>query len=338
LEVASDDGAGQAKMSEDQTGRPQNQLSLFLSSPEDSGKRLDKFLVEKIPKESRARIQKQIEGGRVKLDGIPAKANTRLRGSETIEFLWEEKRAPLPEAEPIPLTISYEDEDLVIIDKPAGLVVHSGAGVRSGTLVNALLYHFQQLSRSGGIDRPGIVHRLDKETSGLMVVAKNDYTHLELSRLFQSREVRKEYLALVHGRMELDNGEINAPIGRDRRQRAKMTTRGQRGREAFTTYHVEKRFLVFTLVKLAIKTGRTHQIRVHLSSMHHPVVGDVLYGAPRKFLLPGTRQVTHTLSRNFLHAAHLEFVHPRTGRSISLYSPLPQELSQFLEKIKPSIL
>lgn len=323
-------------MIEDQAGGPQNQPFFFLSSPEDSGKRLDKFLVEKIPQQSRARIQKQIDAGRAVLDGTPVKANTRLRGGEKIEFLWEKESSPLPEAEPIPLTIAYEDEDLVVIDKPAGLVVHSGAGVRSGTLVNALLYHFQQLSRSGGIDRPGIVHRLDKETSGLIVVAKNDLTHLALSRLFQSREVRKEYLALVHGRMDLDNGEINAPIGRDRRQRTKMTTRAPRGREAVTTFHVEKRFSVFTLLKLAIKTGRTHQIRVHLSSLHHPVVGDTLYGAPRKFLLPGTRQVTSTLPRNFLHAADLEFVHPRTGAVISLHSPLPEELVQFLEKIMRS--
>ncbi len=325
-------------MIEDQTAGPHVQPSFFLSSAEDSGKRLDKFLVEKIPLKSRARIQKQIEAGRAMLDGIPAKANTRLRGGEKIEIHWEEESSPLPEAEAIPLMIAYEDDDLVVIDKPAGLVVHSGAGVRSGTLVNALLYHFQQLSQSGGIDRPGIVHRLDKETSGLMVVAKNDVTHLALSRLFQSRKVKKEYLALVHGRMDLDNGEINAPIGRDRRQRTKMTTRAQRGREAVTTFHVEKRFSVFTLLKLAIKTGRTHQIRVHLSSLRHPVVGDTLYGAPRKFLLPGTRQVVSTLTRNFLHAAHLEFVHPKTGSVISLRSPLPGELVKFLERIKQSLV
>jgi 23S rRNA pseudouridine1911/1915/1917 synthase len=321
-------------MSEDQDSAVPIPSFLFYASPEDAGKRLDKFLVEKISQRSRARIQKQIEAGRSRLEDRPAKANTRLRGGEKIELFWEEEPSPHLDAEPILLTIAYEDDDLAVIDKPAGLVVHSGAGVHSGTLVNALLHHFQQLSRSGGIDRPGIVHRLDKGTSGLMVVAKNDFSHLALSRLFQSREVKKEYIALVHGRIDLDYGEITTPIGRDRRQRVKMTTRTQHGREAITIFHVEKRFLNFTQLKLAIKTGRTHQIRVHLSSLHHPVVGDVLYGAPARFLLAGTRLVMPTLSRNFLHAAHLEFIHPRTGVCISLYSALPEELVQFLEKIR----
>jgi 23S rRNA pseudouridine1911/1915/1917 synthase len=310
----------------------------FESTPDDSGKRLDKFLADRLPDISRSRIQKNIDEGRCFVNGKTLKSSARLEGTETIQLCLIKEIHNLPEAESIPLKIVYEDSDLAVIDKPAGMVVHHGAGVRSGTLVNALLHHFQQLPDQGGADRPGIVHRLDKETSGLIIIARNEFSHLTLSRLFQERAIQKKYLALVHGRLELDSDEIIAPISRDRRQRVKMTTRNLKGREAITSYEVMERFSHFTLLRVTIKTGRTHQIRVHLSSIHHPVVGDTLYGAPGRFLLPGSRQVVPTLSRNFLHAAQLKFSHPRTGEPLVFKSKLPEELQEFLEKIRKAVV
>jgi 23S rRNA pseudouridine1911/1915/1917 synthase len=308
--------------------------SMLVACTEDAGRRLDHFLSEKHPEMSRSQIQRMIASGEIQVDGKTVKPGQKLRGQEIITFhpVAEISSGLLPE--PIPLEILYEDEDLAVIDKPAGLVVHAGAGIRSGTLVNALLYHFQHLSQGGNSQRPGIVHRLDKETSGLMVVAKNDYAHLQLARQFQSRQVTKTYIALVHGRMEMGHGEITSPIGRDRVRRVKMTTRTTKSREACTQYRVLERFERFTLLRVNIKTGRTHQIRVHLTSLKHPVVGDRLYGAPAMVLFPGQKHWQPTMNRNFLHAAELEVSHPSTMKKLKFESPLPEELNQFLLRLR----
>ncbi len=318
---------------------------------DDAGKRLDQFLVSRLEGVSRARVQELIASEKVLVDQSPAKASLKLRGGESVSVLGRAERPPLRAiAEEIPLDIRYEDDDLAVINKPAGMMVHAGAGPTEsdhnrGTLVNALLHHFASLSGVGGELRPGIVHRLDKETSGLIVVAKNDDAHRKLAAQFAAREVKKKYIALVHGWVKRDEGTITQSISRDRVHRTRMTTRHAGGREAITHYHVTRRletaFGKFTLLDLKIDTGRTHQIRVHMKSLGHPVVGDTLYGAP-----PVTRQSTAkrgkpsdtpvelSLNRNFLHAAELELQHPRTTEKISLQSELPPDLQKFLTTLE----
>jgi 23S rRNA pseudouridine1911/1915/1917 synthase len=283
---------------------------------------------------TRSHLQRLIGAGQVLLNGKKAKASLRLRGGETIEILPWVEPSPSLEAEAIPLEIVYEDADLAVVNKPAGLVVHAGAGVQSGTLVNALLHHFRELSSGESGERPGIVHRLDKQTSGLLVVAKNDRIHHQLSALFQARQVHKEYLVLVHGRLQRPSGKIASPIGRDRIHRIKMSTHSRRAREALTSYEVIENLPGFSLVRVVIQTGRTHQIRVHLSSLRHPVVGDTLYGAPARIHFPGSKVELPALGRNFLHAARLEFLHPRTGQPLKFAAPLPPELQSFLEQLR----
>jgi len=324
----------------------------YTVTPDDSGKRLDQFLAAKIPDISRARVQQLIEQHQVLVNDIEAKPSLRLRGNETIRLLGPPQLEPLRAIpEDIPLDVVYEDADLAIINKPAGMMVHAGAGaaedVRNrGTLVNALLHRFKTLSQVGGELRPGIVHRLDKETSGLIVVAKNDEMHRKLAAQFSRRQVKKTYIALVHGALKAERGTINATISRDAVRRTRMTTRRFGGREAITHYQVRRRidspYGKFTLLELKIDTGRTHQIRVHLASLGHPVVGDVLYAAPREIkpLLAGksrnddVRAVENqSLPRNFLHAAALEFHHPRNGEVVSHSAPLPPELEAFLASL-----
>jgi len=273
---------------------------------------------------------------------LESKPSLRLRGGERITLLGEPQPRPLRAiAEEIPLEIIYEDDDLAVINKPAGMMVHAGSGATDdarnrGTLVNALLHHFGKLSAIGGELRPGIVHRLDKATSGLILVAKNDESHRKLAMQFSRREVKKTYVALVHGWIKQDRGMISSSISRDRIRRTRMTTRRPGGREAITHYAVQRRidskFGKFTQLELRIDTGRTHQIRVHLASLGHPVVGDTLYGAPRE--LRARNGEAAALSRNFLHAVALQFHHPRTGTALSLSSPLPEELSQFLSRVQ----
>ncbi len=318
--------------------------------PGDTGQRLDQFLAARLDV-SRARAQELIRAGKILVDDGSAKASLKLRGGERITILGPAARPALRAiAEEIPLEVLYEDDDLAIINKPAGMMVHAGAGATEdqrnrGTLVNALLHHFASLSAVGGELRPGIVHRLDKETSGLIVVAKNDESHRKLAAQFARREVKKTYIALVHGWMKKDSGTIAASISRDRVRRTRMTTRHTGGREAISHYRVLRRldtaFGKFTLLEVKIDTGRTHQIRVHLAALGHPVVGDRLYGAPaelRPQLRGGRRDKTISLSRNFLHAAQLELAHPRTGNLIALTSPLPAELQAFLATIKGDVL
>ncbi len=321
----------------------------FSTVPEDAGQRLDQFLVSKLDV-SRARVQQLISEEKVVVNGAPAKASLKLRGGERITVLGSAERPPLRAiAEEIPLEVLHEDDDLAIINKAAGMMVHAGAGATEdqrnrGTLVNALLHHFATLSAVGGEMRPGIVHRLDKETSGLIVVAKNDAAHRKLAAQFASREVKKKYIALVHGWLKKDSGTISASISRDRVRRIRMTTKQSGGREAISHYHVLRRldtpFGKFTLVEVKIDTGRTHQIRVHLSALGHPVVGDTLYGAPHEIKGGRGKQESGTaisLSRNFLHAAQLELTHPRNGASLAFKSPLPAELEAFLTMVEKDV-
>jgi 23S rRNA pseudouridine1911/1915/1917 synthase len=320
-----------------------------------AGQRLDQFLASHL-NVSRARVQELIGTGKILLNHAPAKASLKLRGGEQISIVGPADRPPLHAvAEDIPLDIIYEDDDLAIVNKSAGMMVHAGAGVSDdarnrGTLVNALLHHFSALSVVGGEMRPGIVHRLDKETSGLIVVAKNDESHRKLAAQFARREVRKTYIALAHGWVKRDRGTISASIGRDRVRRTRMTTRLSGGREAVSHYEVARRldtpYGKFTLLEVKIDTGRTHQIRVHMASLGHPIVGDSLYGAPKQIRITDsgkprnirlneqTRPPVISLLRNFLHAARLELIHPRTGKTVSLETRLPRQLQDFLATLE----
>lgn len=320
---------------------PQKFPETFSVTAEEAGVRLDQFLVGKIAEVSRARVQQMIEQRLVEVDGKPARAALRLRGGEAIRVLGPVAAEPLRAiAENIPLDIVYEDDDLAVINKPAGMMVHAGAGATEdarnrGTLVNALLHRFGKLSEVGGDLRPGIVHRLDKQTSGLIVVAKNDEAHRRLSAQFAKREVKKTYIALVHGWLKAERGTIEKSISRDSVRRVRMTTRRAGGREAITHYRVVRRidsgFGKFSLLEVKIDTGRTHQIRVHLASLGHPVVGDAIYGAPAQ--VKGSSG-TIALTRNFLHAATLELAHPRSGERLSFSRDLPAELLEFLSVVK----
>jgi 23S rRNA pseudouridine1911/1915/1917 synthase len=317
---------------------------------EDAGQRLDQYLVSKLQETSRARIQQLIARHEVLVNGAAARASLRLRGGENISVTGPPHAPPLrARPEEIPLDIIYEDDDLAIVNKPAGMMVHAGAGATEdarnrGTLVNALLHRFGALSGVGGELRPGIVHRLDRATSGLMVVAKNDESHRRLARQFAGREVHKTYIALVQGWPKQERGTIRSSISRDVQRRTRMTTRRSGGREAVTQYVVKRKLNTpygkFALLELKIETGRTHQIRVHLSSHGHPVVGDTLYGAAGelkaqsgKVRAPG-QPATLTLDRNFLHSAALELKHPRTAAQLRYSRALPQELEALLAELE----
>lgn len=348
-----------------------------LTVPADAaGRRLDQYLVEALGV-SRARVQWLLSEEKVLLlgpgsGGKPPKASLKLRGGERVSVTGEAEPRPLrAQPESIALDLVYEDDDLAVINKPAGMMVHAGAGSTEdarnrGTLVNALLHHFAQLSSHGGALRPGIVHRLDKQTSGLLLVAKHDKAHAKLADMFARRQVRKSYVALVHGALAAESGTVNAAISRDSVRRTRMTTRRDDGRIAISHYRVLRRiesfFGRFTLVSVRIETGRTHQIRVHMASLGHPVVGDTLYGAPalihpapatgraqtpRRSRMPksgaaatakaGTAvmqgESTLQLPRNFLHAAELSLAHPMTGKPLAFEAPLPAELVLFMKEL-----
>jgi 23S rRNA pseudouridine1911/1915/1917 synthase len=293
-------------------------LSVEASST-DRNKRLDQFLRERLPQYSRARLQDWIEQGRVLVNGSPEKRSFLLKGAERIDVEPAERPPLRATPEDLPLEVLYEDADVIAINKPAGMVVHSGAGQHSGTLVNAVLHRFGKLSTVGGDLRPGIVHRLDRFTSGVILIARNDAAHRHIAEQFASRQVEKIYLALLHGRVKKDQGSIATPIARDPIRRTRMTARLTRGRQASTSYQVLKRFDKFTFLEVKIGTGRTHQIRVHLASIGHPVVGDKLYGAP-----------AGALGRYFLHARQITFTSPSTGERITLTAPLPTDLEDYL--------
>ena len=325
---------------------PEDGVRSFTAAPAAAGMRIDAYLAKTLPEVSRARVQLLIENGQATVDGKTAKSKMKLKGGELIEIEGEPTPEPLhAEAEDIPLKIIYEDDDLAVIDKAAGMMVHAGSGSgehNRGTLVNALLHHFgKQLSEVGGELRPGIVHRLDKQTSGLIVVAKNDVTHRKLSEMFAGRQVNKTYVALVHGWMAQDEGTITLPISRDAMRRIRMTTKRAGGRSAISHWKVLERidgpWGKFTLVEVRIETGRTHQIRVHLQAIGHPVVGDFLYGAPhviKRVGAKGVEQEELSLARNFLHAERLELTHPRTGKALQLRAELPPELEALLERVR----
>ena len=300
---------------------------------EAAGTRLDSFVASHLAKISRTRIQRAIENGDVLVNQHAAKSSYRLRDGDQIEIDLPEPPPVDLIAEPIPLNVVYEDDDLIVVDKPAGMVVHPGAGVDSGTLANALVYHFNSLSGVAGRIRPGIVHRIDKDTSGLLVVAKKDVAHEILSDQFRDRKVFKLYTALVYGRVTKDRGEIEARLGRSQHNRTRMSVlKGDAGRAAHTIYEVAARYQEFTLLNVRIKTGRTHQIRVHLAHIGHPVAGDSTYGGGRENSIrnTATRRAIQSLDRHFLHSSELSFDHPSTGARLSFTSPLTSELSAFL--------
>ena len=307
----------------------------FEISPAEEGLRLDRFLAAHLPELSRTRIQELIHEGRVRLDGAPAKRSHRLRAGQGVEIEVLPRPSLAAEPEAIPLAILYQDEDVVVVNKAAGMVVHAGAGNVRGTLVNALMHHFKTLSRVGVPLRPGIVHRLDKPTSGAIVVARNDFAHRHLAEQFRRRTVAKKYVALLHGRLENDAGSIGLRVARDLRRRTRMTTRRAEGREARTDWRVLARLDGFTLVEVHIRTGRTHQIRVHFSALGHPVVGDTLYGAPRQ--VRAGKQALPPLKRNFLHAARICFLQQRSGGEVDVWAPLPEELRGFLRRVAAAL-
>ena len=295
------------------------------------GLRLDVFLVQQLNNMTRSQIQILNRSGAIRVDGRQDKAGYRLRGGETIEVDLEILRPTPLKPEQIPLQILFEDQDLAVIEKPAGLVVHPGSGTKAKTIVHGLLFHFQSLSNAGGISRPGIVHRLDKNTSGLLIIAKNNVAHARLSRAFQDRQIQKTYLALVHGKFARNSGTIELPVGRHPRIRTKMATGIPRGRSAYTEYQVLEQFRGFSLLEVHIKTGRTHQIRVHLAAIGRPVVGDSVYG--ERSYKEFTKRFG-VLNRYFLHASGLRFTHPTTGVIMEYHSPLPEELQNLLKSIK----
>ena len=301
----------------------------------EAGARLDIYLASHVEGWSRARLQRLIEDEEVLVNGRVAKASYKLHPRDQIEVELTPPSATDFIAEDIPLEVIYEDAALVVVNKPAGLVVHPAAGIRSGTLSNALAYHFQQLSTQGGTIRPGIVHRLDKDTSGLLVVAKTEAVHENLADQFRARKVFKSYIALVHGVVAQESGRIDQPIARDPANRTRMAVRAG-GRSAISVFRVRRRYQRFTLLDLELKTGRTHQLRVHLAWLKHPVVGDGVYGGGRDNTVqdPKLRAEIRRIKRQFLHAEHLGFLHPVTSESLRFTAPLPVELARLLTALE----
>jgi 23S rRNA pseudouridine1911/1915/1917 synthase len=320
---------------------------------EEAGARLDAYLAAHVEDWSRARIKRLIEDGDVLVEGRTAKPSHKLRAGQQIEVEFTEPPPTAFVPENIPIEVVYEDDDLIVVNKPAGLVVHPGAGIARGTLANALAFRLRIAEFGLRIDktepsssnpqsaihnpqsiRPGIVHRLDRDTSGLIVVAKNEAAHENLSEQFRAREVFKSYVSLVHGQVKQDSGRIDQPIARDPRHRTRMAV-VHAGRPALSLYRVRKRYDRFTLLDVEIKTGRTHQIRVHLAWLKHPVVGDEVYSAGRDKTVPDVRvrQAIHALHRLFLHAEQLGFRHPRTGEPMRFAAPLPPALTEFLSSL-----
>jgi 23S rRNA pseudouridine1911/1915/1917 synthase len=307
------------------------ELVEFTVGPEFEGQRLDRFLVSVLEGYSRSQVQKLIDDGHVRVDRKSAKSNLAMREGDRVGVELLAPAATEVEAEELPLDILYQDPDVAVLNKPAGMVVHPGAGHASGTLVNALLHHIQDLSGVGGELRPGIVHRLDRGTSGVMVVAKHDAAHQELARQFHDREVEKEYIALVWGVVQAGR-RIDAAIGRDPKNRQKMSARSRRAREAVTRITRAHHMPALTLCHVAIHTGRTHQIRVHLSAIGHPIVGDSMYGGLHR-RTPADIKAVQRLDRPFLHAFRLLFKHPSDGRRMEFTAPLAPDLVSVLEDL-----
>jgi len=301
----------------------------YLVVKNEDNMRIDVYLTQKRPELSRSFIQKLIREGMVTVNGALVRPSVRVKPGDKVVMQVPEPVELEVKPEKIPLEIYYEDKDLLVVNKPRGMVVHPAQGNYNGTLVNALLFHCRDLSGINGVLRPGIVHRLDKDTSGLLMVAKNDRAHLCLAEQLKERRVTRFYLALVHGKIKRDTGVVDAHIGRDTNNRQRMTVTRHNSRPARTSYQVLKRLGNYTLIKLKLDTGRTHQIRVHMKYIGHPVVGDTKYGPSRPHF---------NLNGQFLHAAVLGFFHPRTGVYLEFIAPLPKELSSVLKKLDPSFV
>jgi 23S rRNA pseudouridine1911/1915/1917 synthase len=296
------------------------------------GQRLDRFLATHLSDISRTHVQSLINEGRVLVNGRAKKPSYKLEAGETVEVKIPPPPLPGVEAENIPLDILYQDADVAVVNKPAGMIVHPGAGADSGTLVAALLHRFdggKGLSMVGGPLRPGIVHRIDKGTSGALLIARTDMAHLKLVEDFRERRIQKTYVALLHGKLKGESGRIELPISRDIRRRSRMTARRREGREARTDWKIRMRVGNFSLIEADLHTGRTHQIRVHFSALGCPVVGDTVYGAPRQERVGN--ELMPVLERNFLHAARIAFMHPRSGKRIECRAPLPSELVLYVQ-------
>jgi 23S rRNA pseudouridine1911/1915/1917 synthase len=303
----------------------------------DEGRRLDQFLSEINLNLSRSQAKNLIQKHHILLNQNPAKPSAHLRVGDIISGTLPQPEFLSVKAEPLPLTILYEDSSVIIIDKPSGMVVHPAYGNLSGTLVNALLYHCKDLTGINGVLRPGIVHRLDKDTSGVMVVAKNDDAYHHLARQFKDRTVGKVYLAIVYGKFVEDEGLIDSAIGRHPSERKRMSTRVKKGRMAITHWKKIEELDGFTLLEIFPQTGRTHQIRVHLSSTGHPLLGDPLYGRkgrPKTIHDPVLRECVKRMNRQALHAKRLEFTHPQTGERVQFVSPIPQDMKEVLEGLR----
>ena len=300
---------------------------LIQASAEHSGIRIDRFLSEQLPEHSRSYIQKLIKDGQVSIEGKAVKSNYKITGSEEIALLIPDQVIPDILPEDIPLDILYEDQDLIVINKPKGMVVHPAAGHYSGTLVNALMYHCKNdLSGINGVMRPGIVHRIDRNTTGSLLVCKNDFAHNAIAEQLKVHSITRRYRAIVHGNLKDDQGTVDAPIGRHPIDRKKMAIEPRNGRNAITHYRVLERFGNYTYIECQLETGRTHQIRVHMSSIHHPIVGDDVYG-PAKCPFSGLQGQT-------LHAQVLGFIHPRTGKYMEFSAPLPEYFENLLTKLR----
>jgi 23S rRNA pseudouridine1911/1915/1917 synthase len=312
-----------------------NEILTYQVNAEDATSRLDIFLADHIDNWSRARLQRLIDDGDVLVNGHTSKGSYKLRPDDEIEVELTPSAAASFLPEDLPLDIIHEDDDIIVVNKPAGMVVHPAAGCPSGTLANALAFHFAQLSSRAGPVRPGIVHRLDKDTSGILVAAKNEAAHGNLADQFRAREVFKSYVALVHGVVKENSGTIEQPIARDPRNRTRMAVvRG--GRPAVSVFTVRRQYNRFALLDVEIKTGRTHQIRVHLEWLKHPVVGDPVYGGGRDNSVqdPKIRAAIRKVGRQFLHAERLGFSHPSSGVALRFRAPLPLELETFLHEIE----
>jgi 23S rRNA pseudouridine1911/1915/1917 synthase len=309
----------------------------FAVTVSEAGKRLDTVIIAHLSTLSRSRANRLIRGGHVTVNGLIRKPGYLTKTGDIVRF-----ETPSPEpitcsAEPIPLSILYEDGDVIVLNKPPGLVVHPGAGHKSRTLVNALLFHCPDLKRVGGGFRPGIVHRLDKDTSGILVVAKNDKAHESLSRQFKKRQVQKRYLALVYGNVKAPAGVVSLPIGRHPTDRKKMSTESRRSRSTETLWKIKEAFSGVTLLEIDLKTGRTHQVRVHCAAIGHPVVGDATYGWEKRWKDLAQRpmqDLTRAIRRQMLHAWKLSFVHPRTGQWMHFESPVPKDMASVLESLR----
>lgn len=299
---------------------------LYFTAEEAANERVDKFLAEQMPEKSRSYIQKLIKEGMVQISGKPVKANYRLSQAEEIKIQIPELEVPDILPENIPLDILYEDDDLLVVNKPKGMVVHPAPGHYTGTLVNALMYHCRDhLSGINGVMRPGIVHRIDMDTTGSLLVCKNDRSHQILAQQLKEHSITRKYEAVVHGNLKQDSGTVSAPIGRHPVDRKKMCVHAPAGREAVTHYRVLKRFGNYTHIECELETGRTHQIRVHMSSIGHPILGDEVYGPAKcPFRLQGQT----------LHARILGFVHPSTGRYMEFEAPIPEYFQNLLVRLE----